>query len=241
PLRDLLDKIAPGEYNLKCSRGNEVKVQVKKPDHYRAVMKELKERKTDLHSYQFKSERCFRVVLKNLHHTTDLDDIKKEFSTLGHDVKHVVNIRDRATKVPLPMFYIDLTKAPNNQHIYGIKLFMNFVITVEPPHKKREIPQCGNCQRYNHTKSFCHRAPRCVKCQGNHVSQNCPRKERDSNVICVNCGENHPANYKGCRVHKELQKKLFPKLREKRQARTGQEIHSFRKPDQTYADLMRDN
>lgn len=30
---------------------------------------------------------------------------------------------------------------------------------------------------------------------------------------CALCSENHPANYKGCKVYKELQQKQYPKLR----------------------------
>jgi hypothetical protein len=38
---------------------------------------------------------------------------------------------------------------------------------------------------------------------------------QDSSVKCVNCNEPHPANYTGCVVHKQLQQKIFPKLRER--------------------------
>jgi len=34
-------------------------------------------------------------------------------------------------------------------------------------------------------------------------------------VKCCNYGGNHPASYKGCEIHKQLQQKLFPKLKEK--------------------------
>jgi len=33
---------------------------------------------------------------------------------------------------------------------------------------KRETPQCINCQRYGHTKSFCFRRAKCVKYIGDH-------------------------------------------------------------------------
>jgi hypothetical protein len=59
----------------------------------------------------------------------------------------------------------------------------------------KEIAQCTNCQRYGHTKNYCH------------------RKDRSSTVRCVLCDGNHPANYKGCTVYKDLQKKTYPLLR----------------------------
>jgi hypothetical protein len=68
--------------------------------------------------------------------------------------------------------------------------------------------KCSNCQRYGHTKNFCHLQPRCVKCAGDHSTGQCPRKERSSDVRCVLCNGNHPVNYKGCAVYKDLQKNL---------------------------------
>jgi len=39
-------------------------------------------------------------------------------------------------------------------------------------HTKREIPQCINCQSYGHTKSFCFRRAKCVKCAGDYPTIN---------------------------------------------------------------------
>jgi hypothetical protein len=49
-----------------------------------------------------------------------------------------------------------------------------------------------------------------VKCAGIHLTSQCPRKECCSNVCCVLCGGNHPANYKGYMVYKDIQKKTSP-------------------------------
>lgn len=90
---------------------------------------------------------------------------------------------------------------------------------IEPPPQKREIPQCAGCQRYGHTKKYCSRLPRCVKCNSNHWTSTCDKdkdvtaKEERSDPKCVLCTKNHPANYKGCSVFKEIQKRKFPPLR----------------------------
>lgn len=103
------------------------------------------------------------------------------------------------------------------------------------------MPQCMNCQRHGHTKKFCQRNPRCVKCTENHATSQCPRKTRNKDVKCINCGENHPANYKGCRVYKELQKIKFPALREKKVPMSAQSTHYFntavRQPGYTYSHM----
>ena len=73
-----------------------------------------------------------------------------------------------------------------------------------------------SCQSDDHTKNYYKRIPICVKCAGIHWTSNCPiRKEKITNVKCHNCHGNHPASYKGCTVRKQLQHKLFPKLRNK--------------------------
>jgi hypothetical protein len=49
-------------------------------------------------------------------------------------------------------------------------------------------------------KNYYHLKPRCVKCAGDHLTNQCHRKETSSDVRCVLCGGNHPTNYKGCTV-----------------------------------------
>ena len=66
------------------------------------------------------------------------------------------------------------------------------------------LPQCKNCQSWGHTKSYCHKESRCVKCAGKHTTESCS-KPKEVPPKCYNCGENHPASYRGCVVAKELQ------------------------------------
>jgi hypothetical protein len=88
--------------------------------------------------------------------------------------------------------------------------------TIRSPLVKREIPQSKRCQRFGHKKNFCRYNPRCVKCAAEHLTEECQRKTKDSNVKCVNCSDQHPANYRGCLVHKQLQQNFYPTLRERK-------------------------
>jgi hypothetical protein len=47
---------------------------------------------------------------------------------------------------------------------------------------------------------------------GDHLTNQSHRKERSSDIQCVLCGGNHPGNYKGYTVYKELQNKPYPPL-----------------------------
>lgn len=110
------------------------------------------------------------------------------------------------------MYYVDLKSGPGSKLIYNTKYLLNCRITFEVPRPKRQLPQCATCQRYGHTRRFCFRKPRCVKCTDEHSTANCPRKGRSDNVKCVLCNGNHPANYKGCSVYKDLQRIKYPTL-----------------------------
>lgn len=150
------------------------------------------------------------MILKNTHPSTDLNDIKLELSELGHDCVNIWNIKQRKTKKPLPIFIVELKPHENNKNVYHIKYLLKCKITFEPPRPKRDIPQCAKCQQYGHTKAYCRRNPKCIKCAGDHLSVDCPRKTRSNEVKCVLCEGNHPANYKGCQVYRELQKVKLP-------------------------------
>lgn len=91
-----------------------------------------------------KQERSFRVVLKNMHYSSDLDSIKEELTKGGHIVTNIWNIKQRGTKKALSMFYVELKPDPNNKLIYNIKHLLQCKIQFEPPHPRREIVQCAS-------------------------------------------------------------------------------------------------
>lgn len=150
-----------------------------------------------------------------MHPSVDLEDLKQEIEQHNHTVVRISNIKQAISQKPLPLFFIEIESRDNNKEIFQIKKLMHTVISFEPPRKKREIPQCMNCQGFNHTKNYCNKSPVCVKCARSHLTRDCPIKEKTKEVICANCGGDHPASYKGCIVRKQLQQKLFPSLREK--------------------------
>jgi hypothetical protein len=215
PLIELLNIVAKDDHSIKILPNDRVKIQMKTLATYDKVTKALQEKNTEYFTYQMKTDRTFRVVLKNMHPSINLEDLKEEIQTKGHTVINIWNAKNRATKIPLPIFFIELKQEENNKEIYAIKYLLNMKVYFEAPHKKKEIPQCARCQSYGHTKKFCFKTPRCVKCAKNHLTSTCSRKEQTGDAKCALCDGNHPANYKGCTVYKQLQMKKFPPLREK--------------------------
>ena len=156
-----LNLLNPEGYTLKVLGNNQVKIMPKNSELYSLIIKDLNKYEIDYHTYQPKQERCFRVVLKNIHHTTEL---KKEIESYNHKITRISNIKQKITKNPLPMFFIDLAPSDNNKSIYDIQFLQHMKIIFEPPYFKKEIVQCYNCQRFGHTKRYCVLQPRCVKC-----------------------------------------------------------------------------
>jgi len=176
-------------------------------------MKELKNKNTEFHTYKPKQERSFKVILKQIHATANLDNIKKEIEDLGHTVTNTWTIKKQGTEKVLHMFYVKLCKSKNNStDIYEVDLFFDCRIKFEPPYFKRQI-QCINCQRYGYPKSFCFRKARCVKYARDQLSNQLSTQEEIQGCIkCVLYKSNHPANYKGYMVYKDLQRNFFPAL-----------------------------
>jgi len=52
------------------------------------------EKDTEFHTYKPKQERSFRVVLKNIHPSTDLNDTKKSLTDKGHVVTNIWNVKE---------------------------------------------------------------------------------------------------------------------------------------------------
>lgn len=210
PLCALLKEHVGNNFSLKILRDNQIKIMPKSQESYRKIVKELEVRETEFFTYKPKNERGFKVILRNMHPSVNVDDLKNELHETGHEVVNIWNIKRRGTNQPLSLFEIEIKTSSNNKEIYSINTLLNTRISFEPPRPKKQVPQCSNCQQYGHTKSFCRRLPKCIKCAGNHTSKLCSRQNWSSDVKCALCNGNHPANYKGCSIYKQILKSRYP-------------------------------
>jgi hypothetical protein len=181
-----------------------IKLQLNTPDTFRKAVQLLKSKEVNFHTYQIKDEKAFRVVLRNLHQSTPLDFIKDELSKHGFKVKQVTTVLQNQTKKPLPLFFVDLEPKSNNNDIFKINLICHSVVKFEEPLPKKQLTQCHRCQNFGHTKHYYNYQSRCVKCDGSHSTNVCP-KLKDEPPKCTLCGEPHPANYRGCPAYKSYQ------------------------------------
>jgi len=69
PLTELLNETVKGDFEIKVLRADEVKIQPKSAQAYSIIVRELKNKGTEFHTYKLKQERSFRRFLK----TCDFD------------------------------------------------------------------------------------------------------------------------------------------------------------------------
>jgi hypothetical protein len=129
------------------------------------------------HSYQPNNERPYRVVIKHLHHSVELEDKTDELSGLRHKVRNIIIAKHSQTKEPLNLFFVSLEPENNNKKAYKIRSLQNKIIEIEPPNKSKHIIQCTRCQLYGHSKTYCNRPYLCVKCGGQHNSTTCKKSK----------------------------------------------------------------
>lgn len=200
-------KTAIGSNDFTCkSNLNELKLQTFTPTGYRNVIRLLKEKNVNFHTYQLQQEKPFRVVIRNLHHTTDINYIKEELEVHGYTAVQVVNVLQWQTKKPLPLFFVDLKPDQQNSEIFKLSSICFTKIKVEEPRPRKHLTQCQRCQNFGHTKTYCNHQPRCVKCSESHLTEHC-QKSIDQPPKCVLCEGQHPASYRGCPFYQDIQSK----------------------------------
>lgn len=160
-----------------------------------------------LHSYQLKCERAFIVFFRGVPATIKTDYISEALVELQYKPRRVVNVSRRKNGVlePRPLFRIELEPYERNSEIYNLTHIGQCRMTVESFKPKNDPPLCKNCLRFGHTKQYCLRHPRCIKCGEDHPSDKCTLA-KEAPCKCANCGESHPANYRGCSAFQKLRK-----------------------------------
>ena len=199
-------------------------------------------------------------MVRGLHASCSNEDIQENLKQRGYKILDAVNFIKKekkedvngeqiTTKRGLPLFMLSFDNKESIERIYQIRNILNIVCKIEPLRNNTKlIPQCKRCQGFNHTQTYCRKEPRCVKCAGKHLTKNCSMN-RQTVPKCINCKEAHPANYRGCVVAKELQKRrnaiLKPQLQNRRQIQIrNKEENSEREGNnfpKTFAQAIADN
>jgi len=90
--------------------------------------------------------KAFRIVIRNLHPTTNMSDIKLAIEEKGFSVRQVSNVLHKITKSNLPLFFVDLEPTEINKEIFDVNSLLHTIIKIEESYKLRELIQCQNSQ-----------------------------------------------------------------------------------------------
>lgn len=181
---------------------NNLRINLTNAEDYRNLTKYYNEHKLKFYTYQNPESRPLSVVIKNVPLSLTNEDIEEELKLKKLPVQKITRLLNKE-KHPLPIVVVDLTPEEDAKEILNLNRLAYAVVTVEQRRKTQNIPQCYRCQRYGHTKNYCQLEYRCVKCLGNHFYKDCP-KNPNTPPTCVNCGEHHSANFRGCKSYIEL-------------------------------------
>lgn len=199
------EKVNTDNFIMKLLNNNSIKINPKTGEDHRTISKILNESQKQWFSYENKQERPLRVMVKKLHHTCMPENIVSHLSKRGFKILEAVNKIGWRTKKPLDMFFLSFENTQDPKTVFEIQDVLNMKVEIHALKKNKLIVQCKKCQAFGHTKKFCGKEPRCVKCSEKHLTSDC-NKSQDTEAKCYHCGQSHPANYRGCLVAKTLQK-----------------------------------
>lgn len=99
---------------------------------------------------------------------------------------------------------------PNHILVEGL------LIKVRPFHRKAMF--CEKCLQFEHTSKYCHRKPKCARCEGNHSTTNCNMEGIDK-TLCPYCSQKHAPNIDACSHFKDINSSFSMAEKSKRQSR----------------------
>jgi len=213
-----LDSLLKDEYFTEV-KGKSVKVSTSSSDDFRTLTAHLDKSKIEYHSFCPPENKHLSVIMRNVPLSLSDDEIFSELKSQNYPVLKVARLYGK-NKYPMPLCAIHLEDTDMGAEIFGLEFICHSKIKIEHKRQPKSIPQCTRCQRFGHTKNYCRLEPRCVKCSGNHLYTQCPKK-KDDPVECVNCGEEHSANYRGCSYYINLKSKIDKKSNTTRNVKTN--------------------
>lgn len=199
-----IKKVVKREFTT-ALRGSSLKINLEDVDDFRNLTRFYDDSNVKYHTFQTPQDRKLEVVLRNVPLSLSEEEIKTELLDSGFPVIKVVRLLNK-NKSFIPLCSVSLENNEKGLDIFKLEKLYHSIIQVEAKRKNKDIPQCVRCQRFGHTKNFCRLDPRCVRCTGQHLYSDCPLA-KTADPECVNCGEKHTANYKGCKHYQGLKNK----------------------------------
>lgn len=198
-------KFSLTKVNSACSR-----IQLETKDDYKKIKAALVEAEIAFHSFTPNDEKPTSVILRYLCPTFEDEDIKDALMNLDLNIqiRSIVPYQTEFSKrsgQKLDLWLIQLEPQSDVSSLLKTTRLLHQKVKFER-RKQSGTSQCFKCQHFGHSSKNCNRPYRCVKCTENHKPGECPlpeKRQHDQELppTCVNCGEHHTANFRGCKAY----------------------------------------
>lgn len=165
-----------------------VQVEPYSEDDYRNLFKILKTKKEEFYTYQLKSEKKLKVVIRGIMTEITEEDISSDLNEQGYPAIKVLRMKGRLG-FPAPLVLVEIDR--EYKSIYNkLHRVCGLSVSVESLRVKTEVIQCHKCQLFGHCQKNCHAAFKCMKCGEEHSTHLC-KKPKTTAPKCANCGGEH--------------------------------------------------
>lgn len=163
-------------------------------DDYRKLSKVLKDEQVQFYTYQLRSEKKLKVVLRGITQEISEEMIKEDLRERDYPIEKIVRMKGK-NGLPAPLVLIEINR--DYKSIYNITECCGLDIKVEPLRTRNAVIQCHKCQMFGHTQLNCNINHRCMKCGEAHSTHLCT-KPRTTPAKCANCGGEHVSTSLKC-------------------------------------------
>lgn len=188
---------------------------------HKSLLEYLTKKLYKFYTYDTKTERPFKVVLKGLTNDQSLDEIKHDLKELlGFAPSQVILMKKRSVDnnrqhsgISQENYLIHFNRNEINNLKILEKARVLFHVRVKWEHFRKHggnvqnLTQCRKCQGWGHGTKNCNMDAKCMICgDPSHDKDNCPMKEATVNFKCANCGGNHKSNFWECPIRQKILK-----------------------------------
>lgn len=177
---------------------------------YDLIKLKLKEINFEFYTFTHFEDRPKKLVLKGMSQNYELEEILEDLKLQSENMNIKIlsinfiyrHLKKRDTneikRVPSNKYIVYFSSDSDLNYVINNLMFIcDHKIAWEPYIKKFIATQCRRCQKFGHAAANCNNLYRCVKCTAIHGPGECLKLITDK-PKCVNCNEDHSANYKNC-------------------------------------------
>ena len=192
-----------GGYTRNAQRNGQRVVQFYNPEDRHKLMDTLKNNNVQYYTYTPKNENSHSLVLRGLDHSFSDTEIADALNALGFNVNILSVGQLRTVNAHSTLWSVTFSYDSDINSIFNLRYLLYHKISFET-RRKSNITQCYRCQRFGHSSTICNLDPNCVRCAGQHLTQDCtltkinttyidnvgkPQQKLESKVKCSNCAE----------------------------------------------------